>query len=116
MPADEIIFCATCDTSHGRYDCPADPFGAPETITVADLRAGDFVISIPEQRRVRGYRIGSGVAEISEPAHFGWQFGPARRKVSVKSRKVRFHDRELGRLDLPVMHEILVRRLAKVAS
>jgi hypothetical protein len=118
MSADEIIFCGTCDESHGRYDCPADPFGAPETITVGMLRVSDFVITIPAQAGTRGARANSGIREIS-PEHFDKWFTrtrPRGPRFPVGSRKIVFHDRELGALDVPSTHTVLVRRLAEVAS
>jgi hypothetical protein len=108
---DILTYCKTCDTTHG-LDCPANPFGPAETITVGDLAEGDFVVSMPAQYRVRGYRINSGVREIGPAGYHGWKYGPPRRKTAVRSRRVTFLDRELGALDVPVYHEVIVRRRA----
>jgi hypothetical protein len=106
----DLVFCARCDTTHPRYDCPADPFGPPETITVADLAEGDFVVHIPAQAGTRGARVNSGVAAITPPRTGRWRAGPPRRKVPVPSRAISFHDRDLAGLDVPATHTVMVRR------
>lgn len=107
--SDELIFCGTCDATHRRYECPADPFGAPETITVADLAVGDFVISLPPHNNVRGARVNSGVREISAVHYDRWkQSGRGGRRLP--SRRFTFHDRDLTALDVPTDHPVIVRR------
>jgi hypothetical protein len=106
---DEEVFCRTCDRTHRRYECPADPFGAPETITVADLAAGDFVIALPAHNNVRGARVNSGVREITEAAYGRWrQRGRGGRMLL--SRRFTFHDRDQAPLDVPCDHPVIVRR------
>lgn len=108
--SDELTYCATCDRSHRRYECPADPFGAPETITVADLAAGDFVISLPPHNGVRGARVNSGVREITDARYGRWkQSGRGGRQLL--SRRFTFHDRDQAALDVPADHPVIVRRL-----
>lgn len=108
--AADLVYCARCDTTHPRYDCPEDPFGPPETITVADLAEGDFVVHVPAQSGTRGARVNSGVAAITPPRTGRWRAGPPRRKVPVPSRAISFHDRDLAALDVPCTHTVMVRR------
>jgi hypothetical protein len=116
MPAAdfEIIFCATCKASHGTYDCPADPFGAPEVIPTADLRVGDFVLHFHATTSIRGTRVNSAVREISAPQTGRWvQRAPRQRGgTPILSRRIAFQSRELSALNVPVDHPVTVRRLA----
>lgn len=40
-------------------------FSEEETTTIGELREGDFLVSVPAFRGIRGYRINSGVTEIT---------------------------------------------------
>jgi hypothetical protein len=61
-------------------------FGPPETVTVAELRAGDFLIAIPAQEGVRGVTVNSGIAELSDDWNTWRQStGYRRPKVPVRS-------------------------------
>ena len=83
-------------------------FGEPETITVADLRAGDFVVQFMPYLNVRGLRVGSGVQAVEE--RFGtWKLGPARRKNPIPSRVVRFISFDSAP-DVPSATPVVVRR------
>jgi hypothetical protein len=63
-------------------------FSEPVTITVADLRVGDFVVLIPEYKRIRAVSFNSAVKTISESRYGGWytQSRPRGPKISVLSR------------------------------
>jgi hypothetical protein len=109
-----LTYCPACDKTHGP-DCPADPFGPEETITVADLAAGDFVIALPAHAGVRGFRANSAVREISAPAFGRWKArkaGYGRRALPVQSRQISFLDRDLASLNVPLDHPVIVRRRA----
>ena len=85
-------------------------FGPAETITVGELRRGDFIVVMPTQRGVRGYRWNSAVAEITDPAFGRWRTGPpGKRKTPLKSRKFRLMSVD-GIWDVPVDHTVTVRR------
>jgi hypothetical protein len=92
-------------------------FGDPETITVADLRAGDFLICIPDYRNVRGVQFNSAVKTISDPSYErGWYergTGRGRRvpKFPVMSRELTTHAGSAG-WDFPVATPVVVRRPA----
>ena len=113
----DLIYCATCDTTHGMYDCPADPFGAPEVITVAELAVSDFVITIPAQAGTRGARANSGIREISPERYDRWsrRSRPRGPRIGVASRRIVFHDPDLAVLDVPSTHTVTVRRLASAS-
>lgn len=114
----DLIFCAECDASHGRYECPGNPFGPAETITVADLAAGDFVVSIPAQAGTRGARVNSGVADITPPRAGRWytRSRPRGPRQPVASRRIRFLDSGLASLDVPCTHQVVARRRATPAA
>lgn len=87
-------------------------FGEPEPVTVADLRQGDFVVAFASQGGIRGYRVNSGIREISDPATGRWSRrsrprGPA---MPVPSRSIRFLDPEVTALNLPCDHVVITRR------
>jgi hypothetical protein len=111
--ADTEIFCPTCDRMHPMYECPADPFGPPETITVRDLAVGDFVISFPATSSTRATRVNSSIREIAAPQVGRWVQRAYRQRggTPIKSRRMAFHDRELSALDVPADHSVIVRRL-----
>lgn len=106
-----LTYCPACDRSHGP-DCPADPFGPAETITVGDLAKGDFVVSVLAHAGVRGFRANSGIAEISAPEFGRWKTRQAgsRRGLPIRSRKVSFLDRSLSGINVPLDHPVIVRR------
>lgn len=57
--------------------------GAPETMTLADLRVGDWVEEIPTQGRIRGTRPQASV--IGKREHYRWtrvERRPGRRRLS----------------------------------
>ena len=87
-------------------------FGEAETITVDQLVTGDFVVAFPTQAGIRGYRVNSGIREISAPAYGRWAMsgGRGRPRRQILSRKIRFLDANCGGVDLPLTHEIIVRR------
>jgi hypothetical protein len=113
----DLIYCATCDATHEMYDCPADPFGAPEVITVAELAVSDFVITIPAQAGTRGARANSGIRSISAEHYDRWtrRSRPRGPRIGVASRTIVFHDPDLAVLDVPSTHTVTVRRLASAS-
>jgi hypothetical protein len=106
-----LTYCPACDATHGP-DCPADPFGPAETITVGLLAAGDFVVAIPAQAGTRGTRANSGVREISAPNWDRWtsRSRPRGPRMPVASRRITFLDRALPALEVPCTYEVIVRR------
>jgi hypothetical protein len=79
------------------------------TVTIADLKAGDFVVSIPTQMGIRGYRVNSGIREITDSRFGTWKMGPPRRKCPVESRAMRFLS-DLPRVDYPSDCTVIVRK------
>jgi hypothetical protein len=77
----------------------------PETISVRDLRKGDFVVTFPRQCGIRGFRANSGIREISAPHFARWRSG----RVAVQSRTVRFIS-DIEPIDVPCYCTIVVRR------
>lgn len=88
-------------------------FGDPETIKVADLAVGDFVVEFPRQAGIRGKVISSAVASLAE-TYDRWTAPnsprPRSKRHSVRSRKVTFADRSIVPIDVPISCEIVVRR------
>jgi hypothetical protein len=93
-------------------------FGEPETITIAELQAGDFVLEILPAFGVAGAKPMSAIREISEAAEGRWQSRQQARprarihRAALASRRMLFQDRSLAALDVPVDHEAIVRRPA----
>lgn len=89
-------------------------FGDPETITVADLQVGDFVVRILPHLNVRGLEVNSGIESITAAGHFGWEVhhgkGRGHFRQGVTSRVIHFLDRSIAAPDVPVTHEVIVRR------
>jgi hypothetical protein len=42
------------------------PFGETQTLTIADLRVGDFLEVVPTQSGVRGLRVDSGILAVQD--------------------------------------------------
>lgn len=90
-------------------------FADPETVTVAQLRPGDFVVEVPTQMQVRGVRVMSGVKEVMEgyehPEYGVWteSRGYRRHRVTVLSRVLTFQSVK-GSLHYPSDFQVIVRR------
>jgi hypothetical protein len=85
----------------------------PETITVADLRDGDFLVSFPTQRGIRGYAVNSGVTELEADHTWGVRPGYRQRLIPTEAR----HFRTLTGVGLSLPSDCTVvvrRRLATV--
>jgi hypothetical protein len=88
-------------------------FGDPETITVADLAPGDFVVQVPTQRGMRGFRVNSAVREMRDD-HGSWtaSTGYRRPRQSMRSRVIMWLDRTTAAVNLPLAFHVEVRRPA----
>ena len=93
---------------------PAVPvFGDPETVTVEQLKPGDFVIEIPTQENVRGVKANSGVKDLMRPVQWTWYSSRGRGRGSrmyIPSRIVVFVDQKLGKVNVPAHFSVTVRR------
>ena len=87
-------------------------FTDPQTIKVADLRVGDFVVSYPAQANVPARSIRSTVETLSD-AYGSWvhQSAPRRPKLPIASRVATFVSRDVRALDLPSDCDVIVRRV-----
>lgn len=92
-------------------------FGDTETLTIADLRVGDFVETIPTQNGVRGMRVDSGIEAIDEMSGDAWADGErsawrikgSRAGERVDARGLRFM-RTSGRFQIPTTFTVTARR------
>ena len=86
-------------------------FTDPQTITVADLVVGDFVVSYPRQANVPARDVRSTVETISEHwDRWAHQAAPRRPKFPIPSRVATFVSRDVRALDLPTDCVVVVRR------
>lgn len=84
-------------------------FGEPETIEVSALAVGDFVVSFPTQRGIRGVRLDAIVERLDDWTG-RWDERVGRRgRLPVLSRRVATR---LGTIDVPADCSIVVRRPA----
>jgi len=82
-----------------------------ETVTVSDLKPGDFVITIPTQNGVRGIRVNSGIRTVSDDWDtWTCSSGPRRPRISQLSRELRFNDAKLGSVNVPASFAVQARR------
>lgn len=82
----------------------------PETINVADLRDGDFLVSFPTQRGIRGYTVNSGVTALDDdPTTWGIRAAYRSRTVFPVAAR-RFRTLTGVTLSLPCEHSVIVRR------
>jgi hypothetical protein len=76
---------ATC------LDCtPAPGFGDRETVTVGDLRQGDWVDHLPAQRRYRAATVQSGIKHIDASYRWYEQSRPRGPKMPIPASKITF--------------------------
>jgi hypothetical protein len=86
----------------------------PATISVAELNDGDFLVSFPAQRGIRGYTVNSGVTALDDD-HTTWGIRAAYRSRTVFPVAARRFRTLTGvTLSLPCEHSVVVRR--KLAS
>lgn len=87
-------------------------FTDPQTITVADLHVGDFVVRYPAQANVPARTISSTVETLRDD-HSSWAFqaAPRRPKMPIHSRVATFVSRDVRALDLPADCFVVVRRV-----
>jgi hypothetical protein len=86
-------------------------FTDPQTIKVAELRPGDFVVSYPRQANVPGRTIRSTVATIDDSyTRWAHQSAPRRPKLPIHSRIATFVTSTISALDLPADCIVIVRR------
>jgi len=89
-------------------------FTDPQTIKVADLAVGDFVVSYPAQANVPARSISSTVETLAESWNrWAVQSAPRRPKFPVPSRVATFVSRDVQPLDLPTDCDVIVRRPVK---
>lgn len=93
----------------------APAFGPAETVTVADLAEGDFVIEIPAQHGYRAAAVQAGIAAISEGAGWTRSGGYRRRRTRVRSRKLTYRMGQ-GSHDLPADWAVTVSRPQEAAA
>lgn len=84
-------------------------FGPSETITIADLRVGDFIETIPTQSGVRGTRLGSGVASLETGYRWSRSNGRGRSRSDVAS--IEIATLRGQRVDVPATFSVVVRRV-----
>jgi hypothetical protein len=84
-------------------------FGPAETVKVADLRVGDFAVSVPAQHNYRETRIDSGLATVTDE-YDRWTERYGRRRVSIRSRRLTFLTRSVPAVSCPADWQIVVRR------
>jgi hypothetical protein len=107
-----------CDHDLPRATCaictPAPGFGDLETIKVGDLRAGDWVERFPQQRRIRGCLVQSGVRHIDASHRWYEQSRPRGPKMPLPASRITFLRPDAPVLDVPRDCDLIVRRpLAK---
>jgi hypothetical protein len=92
---------------------PEIVFGEPETITVADLKAGDFVVTIPAQGGFAAIPGQSGIKAISgiEYGRYTRKSG-GRRVADVPSRRLEFLASGSPEVHVPAHFTVQVRRIA----
>jgi hypothetical protein len=106
-----------------QHYTPAQPvvadivFGDPETITVADLKPGDFVVTIPAYKGIRGYSFSTAVKTISDAAFGKWEEhhgrGRGHFRQQLQSRVMTFATQPAGIVfDYPLDAPVIVRRPA----
>lgn len=85
-------------------------FADPETLTIARLRPGDFVIEIPAQHGARGAKPNSGLATAEDDWETWTRRIGRRGRIGVHSRRLTFLARDLGTLNVPASFEVTARR------
>jgi len=86
-------------------------FSDAQTIKVADLRIGDFVVSYPAQANVPARVIKSTVATLAARwDRWATQSAPRRPKLPVPSKFATFVTSGVSALDLPDDCDVIVRR------
>jgi hypothetical protein len=95
-----------------RFAATAAPaFGPEQTVTVADLRPGDYVVTLPAYQNLPGVRVGSSVRAIE--AADGWEQRHgrgARWGLPVAGRKVAFNTTGGAVLNTPSARPVVIRR------
>lgn len=92
-------------------EIPVPVFGPAETITVAGLAVGDWVVEVPTQQGVRGTTVKSGVRDLR--ADWGtWRrsAGYRRPKLAIESRVIMFCDPHVAAVNYPADFAVAVRR------
>jgi hypothetical protein len=86
-------------------------FGDEETITISELRVGDFVTVVPTQSGIRGVRFNSAVKE-ADIVYGRWtkSNGYRQRRTPVESKRIAFRDAKTGAYNYPLTFEVKVRR------
>lgn len=79
-----------------------------ETMTVADLNDGDFLVTVPTQNGLRGCRVESGVTALDEDHTWGVRSGYRRPLIPIPAR--RFRTLSGAILSLPSSATVTVRR------
>lgn len=90
-------------------------FGPAETVTVADLAEGDFLIEIPAQHGYRAAVVQAGVRTITEGRGWTRSGGYRRRRDRIRSRKLTYQMGQGGH-DLPVDWTVTVQRPQPVTT
>jgi hypothetical protein len=91
-------------------------FSDPQTIKVADLRIGDFVVEYPAQANVSAREIKSIVATLAARwDRWAHQSAPRRPKLPVPSKFATFVSSGIAPLDLPDDCDVIVRRPVEIS-
>jgi hypothetical protein len=96
---------------------PTIHFGPQETITIADLKVGDFVVRVPPQLNMRGLKVNSAVRTIEDRE--GWVLrnrATKRHGTVVAGKAITFQSYRDKTLSWPDTFAVIVRRPVKQDS
>jgi hypothetical protein len=94
----------------GQQPVSAFSFGPQETITIGQLRIGDFVIKVPSQRGWRGLVINSAVRTIEDKTGWVLKSHRARSKIMVDGKQISFQVQRHRTFSWPDEFDVIVRR------